>query len=191
VQNRIREHRERAGLTGEQLAKRVGTSYAQLYRLERGDRPLSTKWMEKFARALGVQPTDLIANLDAGATTDDVTDATVEPPIAAALAAKGMRAHKVLADSVVGAGIEPGNIVVVDWSQAATGAVDTGDIVLVQLKRPPILALRAVFLLGWMKMLLTLRPGRNTVIAWDDPTVDPNVVGVVVRERATPRNGAA
>jgi transcriptional regulator with XRE-family HTH domain len=60
VPNRIREIRERAGLTQEQLAERVGTTSQQISRLEKGQRGLDVPWMEKIAAALGERPAALI-----------------------------------------------------------------------------------------------------------------------------------
>lgn len=60
VPNRIREIRERLGLTQEQLAERVGTTAQQISRLEKGQRGLDVPWMEKIAAALGEKPAALI-----------------------------------------------------------------------------------------------------------------------------------
>lgn len=56
---RIKELRERRGLTQEQLAELIGTTKQQLGRLEKGTRPLSNEWIEKIAGTLEVRPGEL------------------------------------------------------------------------------------------------------------------------------------
>ena len=60
--NRIRELRQARGMTLEELAELVGTTLQQISRLELSDRRLSEKWMRPIARALCVQPGDLLAD---------------------------------------------------------------------------------------------------------------------------------
>jgi transcriptional regulator with XRE-family HTH domain len=67
VPNRIREIRERLGLTQEQLAERVGTTSQQISRLEKGQRGLDVPWMLKISAALGERPAALI---------DEIADST-------------------------------------------------------------------------------------------------------------------
>jgi transcriptional regulator with XRE-family HTH domain len=59
----IQKARKCRGWSLEKLAARVEpkTSYQQLARLEKGDRTLSVQWVERIAKALGVDPIDLIA----------------------------------------------------------------------------------------------------------------------------------
>lgn len=61
MKNRIREIREKNGWSQALLADRVGTSQAQVYKLENNQRRLSDFWMTKFASALGCTPIDLFA----------------------------------------------------------------------------------------------------------------------------------
>lgn len=61
MENRIREFRKNRGLTLEQLAEKVGTTFAQIQKLEKGERRLTHEWMQRIAKALGCQPQDLIA----------------------------------------------------------------------------------------------------------------------------------
>lgn len=58
----IKAARKAKGWSLEKLAARVEpkTSYQQLARLEKGDRTLSVQWVERIARALGVDVMDLI-----------------------------------------------------------------------------------------------------------------------------------
>lgn len=51
--NFLRAWREKADLTQEQLAEKVGTTGAVVSLLESGKRPLSDKWLRKFAPVLG------------------------------------------------------------------------------------------------------------------------------------------
>ena len=54
--NRIREFREAAGVSAQALADRVGTSGAQINRLETGERKLTVDWMIRIGKALSVDP---------------------------------------------------------------------------------------------------------------------------------------
>lgn len=58
--NRIRMARLAAGLTQETLASRVGTSVAQISRLERGDRTLTRNWATRLVEVLGGSWKDLM-----------------------------------------------------------------------------------------------------------------------------------
>ncbi len=60
MENRIREIRAQRGFTVQQLAERLGCSYQQVTRLERGQRRLSQEWMERIATALSCRPAALI-----------------------------------------------------------------------------------------------------------------------------------
>lgn len=70
--NRIKELRRQKKLTQDRLAEIVGCSKQQIVKLERGERGLSQRWMEKIAGALGVGAHMLLpmpANLDVMVTT--------------------------------------------------------------------------------------------------------------------------
>lgn len=60
--NRIKEVRKSRGLTLQSLADMIGTDKSQINRLERGERRLTTEWLERLAGALGCTPADLLAN---------------------------------------------------------------------------------------------------------------------------------
>jgi len=60
MQNRIGVLRRVKGFSLTDLAKAVGTTKAQIQKLERGDRRLSLDWMERLARALDVKMSDLL-----------------------------------------------------------------------------------------------------------------------------------
>jgi transcriptional regulator with XRE-family HTH domain len=58
--NRIRDLRLGAGLSQAELAELVGTTQAQIARLETGERRLTVEWMQRIARALSLRPSDLL-----------------------------------------------------------------------------------------------------------------------------------
>ncbi|WP_414902480.1 helix-turn-helix domain-containing protein [Sphingomonas flavalba] len=58
--NRIREQRRALHWKQQDLAERVNCSIAQISDLERGARELSYAWMVRIARALDVEPADLL-----------------------------------------------------------------------------------------------------------------------------------
>ncbi|MEE8607182.1 MAG: helix-turn-helix domain-containing protein [Nitrospiraceae bacterium] len=57
--NRIREWRRKAGLSQQALADLVGTGRSQIVKLERGERRLTYRWMQRLARHLNCRPIDL------------------------------------------------------------------------------------------------------------------------------------
>lgn len=58
--NRIKEFRERAGLSMAALAEKAGMSSSQVNKLEKGERGLTDVWMRRLATALGCRPADLL-----------------------------------------------------------------------------------------------------------------------------------
>jgi transcriptional regulator with XRE-family HTH domain len=60
IANNIAAFRDMRGWARPELAKRMGTSTQQIERLEKGQRGLTTDWIEKAANALGVPPGDII-----------------------------------------------------------------------------------------------------------------------------------
>jgi transcriptional regulator with XRE-family HTH domain len=54
--NYLRQWREKAKLSQEELADRVGTTKSVISLLENEKRPLSSKWLRKLAEALGTTP---------------------------------------------------------------------------------------------------------------------------------------
>jgi transcriptional regulator with XRE-family HTH domain len=60
MKNRIRQYRQRRGMTLKNLADAIGTTPQSVSRLETGNMTLSTDWLVRFASALRVHPTDLL-----------------------------------------------------------------------------------------------------------------------------------
>lgn len=58
--NRLRELREAAGLTQQELADEARCSKMQISTLERGRPSLDIVWMQRLAPILGVEPGDLL-----------------------------------------------------------------------------------------------------------------------------------
>ncbi len=63
---RIRELRERAGLSQDQLAVLANTSQPQIDRLEKGGRRVTIEWLLRLASALGCAPADLLPDATGG-----------------------------------------------------------------------------------------------------------------------------
>jgi transcriptional regulator with XRE-family HTH domain len=100
--NRIREIREAAKLTSDELAALCvpPTSGAQIRRLETVERNLTHEWMCRIAMALGCNVAALIANVDV-ADDPDVQRVRVEPEAAErAMASRGLHVYRVLGTSV-------------------------------------------------------------------------------------------
>lgn len=74
--NRIREVRVEKGLTLEQLSDKVGLSFGQVAKMERGDRGLNLEWLQRFARALDCRAADLLPPEAKDPFIDSDTDKT-------------------------------------------------------------------------------------------------------------------
>lgn len=59
---KVKKLRLRAGYSQEELAFRCGLHRTYISDIERGDRNVSVKNIEKIARALGVKPSELLEN---------------------------------------------------------------------------------------------------------------------------------
>jgi transcriptional regulator with XRE-family HTH domain len=79
--NRIKELREAAGLTLQELAEKADTSFQQVQRLEAGARRLTDKWMARLAPALGVQPHELMASTITPPSEEDSIGKRLEPVV--------------------------------------------------------------------------------------------------------------
>nr|WP_282183605.1 helix-turn-helix transcriptional regulator [Azospirillum sp. TSH58] len=74
VPNRLADLRQERKMTLKDLAGLVGTSYQQVNRLEKGERPLSDQWAAKFAQALGVETWELFKSPSiANSSADELT----------------------------------------------------------------------------------------------------------------------
>ena len=71
--NYLRQWREFRGLKQEELAEKAGTTKAVISLLENEKRPLSSKWLRKFAEALGTTP-GRILDVDPNETGAEILD---------------------------------------------------------------------------------------------------------------------
>lgn len=58
--NRLKELREKANLSPQKLAERIGTTRQQIFKLEKGERRLTLEWLQRLAAGLGVEPSNLL-----------------------------------------------------------------------------------------------------------------------------------
>jgi transcriptional regulator with XRE-family HTH domain len=71
--NHLKAWREKRGLSQEELAEKAGTTKSVISLLENEKRPLSAKWLRKFAEALKTKP-GYILDHDPNELNDDVFD---------------------------------------------------------------------------------------------------------------------
>lgn len=76
----LRAHREHLELSQDALAKLVGTSQAQIDRLEKGQRKLTKEWALKLAPHLGIDPSDLLFPDRARHLSSEEVAATIGTP---------------------------------------------------------------------------------------------------------------
>lgn len=62
--NRIKEIRQRRGVSAQRLAEGLNAHRNTIVKLERGEMKLTTEWMGRIAKALECAPSDLISNGD-------------------------------------------------------------------------------------------------------------------------------
>ena len=105
MDNRILELRKKRGLTLAQLAETTASTAQQIGRLEKGERRLTTDWMEKIARALDVLPEDLMS--------DNHGERVVIPEVAAHTFAHNNPSAKGKKNQ---AGVAEGQDIVSEWS---------------------------------------------------------------------------
>jgi transcriptional regulator with XRE-family HTH domain len=180
--NRIKEIRERQGLSQAKLGALVGTSQAEISRLENEERELTESWMRRIAVALGVHPADLIA---AAELTDDVEPyfPSADADLAAPLRKHGLAYWRVKTDVVSLTGINRDAIVLVDASEESIAARKSGDILLIQAtqvgedKR----TVRVLRQFIEPMSLMTNRPGRNAIFGLDETDFGVEIKGVVTR----------
>lgn len=128
--NRIRELREQRGLSAEKLAALVGTTQAQISRLENGQRRLTVDWMNRIASALGIKPQDLIAPAPvANFANDAELISSSDPLLTAAMSGSQRKIYKVLTAALERKGLEVDDRIIVDQSPVAVAAVKDGDLV--------------------------------------------------------------
>lgn len=86
--NRIREQRNKRGMTLQGLADRLNTTKTQIGRFETGERDIDLRWLRRIAQVLGVSVGDLLTNEDVPESLDDrerhVLDAMRESDMIAA-----------------------------------------------------------------------------------------------------------
>ncbi len=175
--NRIREIREAAGLTSEELGNMIGTSSSQILRLEKGERRLTVEWMQKIAEALKCTPADLIATAAVAEVKDEVEPVQMDA-VARAIADKGLLVYRVTGRSVIRVGIAPGDVITVDTTQAAIDALKGMEVVVAEIGAEKSKVLRQ-FLPP--DMLYQNRSGSNMAVSLSDPVMQPRILGVVLR----------
>jgi phage repressor protein C with HTH and peptisase S24 domain len=81
MENRIRYWRDLRGYSRKKLAEMVRTGETQIVKLERGERRLTQHWMERIAKALEVEPADLMPKKPSLKADSFDPDAPPEPDL--------------------------------------------------------------------------------------------------------------
>jgi len=179
--NRIREVREAAGLTLQQLADRIAeqtgeaVTRTQLSRLELGKRRLTVSWMNKIARALECEPIMLLNQAAVTAARNEVVPKTAtDPAVAFALKARNITLYEIEFSQMDLLGLHVGDTVSVDVTPDVT---------------PPPLAVVLARIAGnltlrqWIptNRLVTATTGAgNSVVSMDDAAAGVEILGVVL-----------
>jgi transcriptional regulator with XRE-family HTH domain len=70
IKTMIRETRKARGFTLKNLARAIGTTPQTIQRLETGNMTVSLEWLHRIAKALSIQPYELLPHPDAEATPE-------------------------------------------------------------------------------------------------------------------------
>jgi transcriptional regulator with XRE-family HTH domain len=184
MNNRIKLLREAAGLSAEQLAKKCGTTQPTITRLENGTRQLTEYWMRKIAKALDVEPGDLLATATIADFQNDVEPYFPEAmqDLAGPLKARNLSYFRVKTGAVSLAGAPPNALRLVDCSEAAIEGRKTGDLLIVQVsavgdrKR----TFRVIRVFVAPTLLTTNKVGRNMSFTTDETAFHVEILGVVL-----------
>lgn len=101
MENNIKKLRKESGLTLEQLAEKVGTSFQQIYKLEKGERRLTVEWAETIANAMGCSINAIIGSSE--------TSPSVKPLIPVIDTSLLERCYDVIEEESRKLGKRPGN----------------------------------------------------------------------------------
>lgn len=177
--NRIRELREKLGMTQQELADLMGVNKKDVSRYETGFSTLNIEWMQRFAKALRVHPQDLLNLVAMSASVDEVVALPPEDVgiTYAALKARGITGYKVLGDAVAEAGVSPGQIIFVDTTQTDPEHLTAGSVVLASFNDHLVLRQYVP-----PRKLITNSSSVDVVARLDDPNVRITILGAVIRE---------
>jgi transcriptional regulator with XRE-family HTH domain len=81
AQHRLRNLRQERRLTLDALAKKAGTTKAQIDKLEKGDRRLTLDWLERLAGALDTDASYFLQPNDDAAALEDSQETTYMPSV--------------------------------------------------------------------------------------------------------------
>lgn len=181
--NCIRELREARGMTLEELATLVGTTEAQLSRLETGERQLTEVWMRRIAPRLGVEPADLLEIAAFIDIQDEVepADKGMSPALSGALNSRDLAFLRLSTNQLEAAGYAKGKEVVFLCDEEAVKSIKTGDVVLVRLTRKSDnTSVRIVRQFVAPSTLITNRKGRNVAIDLDERRFSVEIMGLAM-----------
>lgn len=180
--NRIAYWRQIRNMSQQQLADALGISQPSIQRIETERQPLTVDLMQSIAKALGVEPIDLLSVAMAAEIRPDLIPAHKASGAAKkALDALGFIEYQATTNALERAGIAAGASCIFNCTEAAIGALVTGDVVAASAKIDE-LPQRVLILRQYIEpgLLTTNRAGINVAVATDDPHILIEICGVLV-----------
>lgn len=177
-------------MSAAELAELAGTSQPQITRLENGERRLTEDWLRRLAKALDVEPADIIAAVTIAELSEEAVP--YDPPetrnVSGALARRNLVFWRIDCNSLEQLGIEAGAVRLFDMNADAVEHVQTGDVVVVQcvdLRR----AGKARTLVRQFvapNLLVTNRRSGNSVVTLVNDAFEAHIRGVMLPENDRP-----
>lgn len=184
MKNRIKELREARGWSLEQLAEAFddSTTAGTMHKLERGTMKLTTEWMEKLGRALGVDPIEIIDDRPKGGLAENAEPYTPTDGLSALkqAARPGVSFYRVTSDALNEVGILAGDILEVDENGGAKTELSSGDIVVANVEIGPGTAVTTVIREFVEPALLITNSRTDNAMPINIRTTRTEVIGVVI-----------
>lgn len=181
MSRRIAEIRQQQGLSQAELARRAGLTAATLNRLENGKMQLTEAYMRQIARALNVNPQDLLETAALAASEPDAEPYVSTDPNILYGSGGAMTFYRVISDCLLSAGLAKGAVIPIDTTSRALRELSTGDVALLRLQAEPESGRKSPTLLLRQfvapHLYVTNRPAYNTVMS-SNTAVRFTVVGI-------------
>ncbi len=138
----VRELRAEHGWSMDELAEKLGTTISTVNRIEKGETPLISHWVEGLAAAFGLSERQLIERLlgePAPEPPHGMAESSARPYVPADAPEleriplkPGEERWTIHGNDLSAIGLNDGDVVIIDMTQTATDSIATGDAAVIQ-----------------------------------------------------------